>query len=181
MRKPDLPLPVAPSLPRRCVAGGMVAGALAPWWGAVGAASSAAPAPALGSGRPRCAVLYPDIGEPFRSVFLQMAQGIDQRSTQPSLRWALPANTPVSQVLRSVREQGVMEAIKLMYFGAAVELIRVAIEDGDHARGVQLIGQAQGLIDDVPSCSELMARLVADAEATRARLLAATGGVHHAA
>lgn len=74
-----------------------------------------------------------------------------------------------------------MEAINLMYFGAAVERIRVAIEDGDHARGVQLIGQAQGLIDDVPSCAELMARLVADAEATRARLLASTGGVHHAA
>ncbi|WP_022955730.1 NAD(P)H-dependent flavin oxidoreductase [Perlucidibaca piscinae] len=103
------------------------------------------------------------------------------RALWQSLQLMWRQRTPVSQVLRSVREQGVMEAIKLMYFGAAVERIRVAIEDGDHARGVQLIGQAQGLIDDVPSCAELMARLVADAEATRARLLAATGGVHHAA
>lgn len=103
------------------------------------------------------------------------------RALWQSLQLMWRQRTPVSQVLRSVREQGVMEAIKLMYFGAAVERIRVAIEDGDHARGVQLIGQAQGLIDDVPSCAELMARLVADAEATRARLLAATGEVHHAA
>lgn len=103
------------------------------------------------------------------------------RALWQSLQLMWRQRTPVSQVLRSVREQGVMEAIKLMYFGAAVERIRVAIEDGDHARGVQLIGQAQGLIDDVPSCAELMARLVADAEATRARLLASTGGVHHAA
>ena len=113
MRKPDLPLPVAPSLPRRRVAGGMVAGALAPWWGAVDAASLAAPAPALGSGRPRCAVLYPDIGEPFRSVFLQMAQGIDQRSAQPSLLWALPANTPVSQVVDRLKREQISAVIAL--------------------------------------------------------------------
>jgi putative ABC transport system substrate-binding protein len=113
MRKPDLLLSSAPSLPRRRVAGGLVAGALAPWWAVSGAVPMNALAQSVGSGRPRCAVLYPDIGEPFRSVFLQMAQGIDQRSAQPSLVWALPANTPVAQVLDRLKREHVSAVIAL--------------------------------------------------------------------
>lgn len=113
MRKPDLLMPIAPSLPRRHVAGGLVAGALAPWWAPVGAAPSAASPSTVGSGRPRYAVLYPDISEPFRSVFLQMAQGIDQRSAQPSLVWALPANTPVSQVVDRLKREQISAVIAL--------------------------------------------------------------------
>jgi len=70
---------------------------------------------------------------------------------------------PWSELLSTVRQQGLLAAIKLAYFGAAVERIRVAILDGDQTRGVQLIGQAQGLIDDVPSCAVLMQRLLDEA------------------
>lgn len=72
--------------------------------------------------------------------------------------------TPLSQVWHNLREQGVKATLQLSFFGAAVERIRLAIQDGDHERGVQLIGQAQGLIDDVPSAEELMQRLVQEAE-----------------
>ncbi|WP_332835409.1 NAD(P)H-dependent flavin oxidoreductase [Chromobacterium phragmitis] len=59
---------------------------------------------------------------------------------------------------------------QLALFGAATESIRLAIQEGNHEKGVQLIGQAQGLIDDVPSVAELFARVMADAQACRARI-----------
>ncbi|MBN3006334.1 nitronate monooxygenase [Chromobacterium alkanivorans] len=61
---------------------------------------------------------------------------------------------------------------QLAQFGAATESIRLAIEDGDHDKGVQLIGQAQGLIDDVPGVAELFERILAEADACRQRLAA---------
>lgn len=76
--------------------------------------------------------------------------------------------TPLSAVWRSLREQGFKAMLQLSFFGAAVERIRLAIEDGDHERGVQLIGQAQGLIDDVPAVAELMQRLLREADAALA-------------
>ena len=56
---------------------------------------------------------------------------------------------------------------QLAQFGAATESIRLAIEDGDHQRGVQLIGQVQGLLDDIPTVNELFQRLLSEARATR--------------
>jgi len=62
-------------------------------------------------------------------------------------------------------------AIKqLAQFGAATESIRLAIEEGDHSRGVQLIGQAQGLIKDIPSVGDLFERVLLEAEQVRGRL-----------
>lgn len=62
-------------------------------------------------------------------------------------------------------------AIKqLAQFGAATEAIRLAIEEGDHQRGVQLIGQAQGLVRDQPSVAALFERILREAETTRAAL-----------
>lgn len=61
---------------------------------------------------------------------------------------------------------------QLAQFGAATESIRLAIEDGDHDKGVQLIGQAQGLIDDVPGVAELFERILTEAHACRQRLAA---------
>jgi enoyl-[acyl-carrier protein] reductase II len=48
---------------------------------------------------------------------------------------------------------------QLAQFGAATESIRLSIEEGNHEQGVQLIGQVQGLIDDVPTVAELFIRL----------------------
>ncbi|RBH42653.1 nitronate monooxygenase, partial [Pseudomonas sp. MWU13-2860] len=59
---------------------------------------------------------------------------------------------------------------QLAQFGAATESIRLAIEDGDLDKGVQLIGQAQGLIDDAPSVAALFERILTEADACRRRL-----------
>ena len=78
--------------------------------------------------------------------------------------------TSLKQLWMTWREQGFANTLKLSYFGAAVERIRLAILDGDQVRGVQLIGQAQGLIQDIPSCAELMQRLVAEANTAQQRV-----------
>ncbi len=59
---------------------------------------------------------------------------------------------------------------QLAQFGAATEQIRLAIQDGNHEKGVQLIGQVQGLIDDTPSVAELFERIMHEAAATRESL-----------
>ena len=78
--------------------------------------------------------------------------------------------TPWRQVIDTVRQHGPMATVQLSFFAAAVERIRLAILDGDHQRGVQLIGQAQGLIDDVPCAEALMQRLMSEADSCFATL-----------
>jgi enoyl-[acyl-carrier protein] reductase II len=59
----------------------------------------------------------------------------------------------------------------LSYFGASLPLVEAATIEGDVERGVQFIGQSQGLVDDVPGAGELVRRVVAEAE----EVLAAIG------
>ncbi|UTH73459.1 nitronate monooxygenase family protein [Chromobacterium sp. IIBBL 290-4] len=60
---------------------------------------------------------------------------------------------------------------QLALFGAATESIRLAIQDGDHEKGVQLIGQAQGLIADIPTVQALFDQIMAQADARRKQLI----------
>jgi enoyl-[acyl-carrier protein] reductase II len=81
---------------------------------------------------------------------------------------------PLSRVLAGALAQPA--AIKqLAQFGAATESIRLAIEEGDHRQGVQLIGQAQGLVHDLPSVAELFSRILAEADRLRHTLAADPG------
>lgn len=92
------------------------------------------------------------------------------RAMWQSLLLMRQQGTSLKQLWMTWREQGFANSLKLSYFGAAVERIRLAILDGDQVRGVQLIGQAQGLIQDIPSCAELMQRLVAEANTAQQRV-----------
>jgi len=98
------------------------------------------------------------------------------RALWQSLLLMREQGTPLAQVWRTFREQGFTAMLQLSFFGAAVGRIRAAIEQGDHDRGIQLIGQAQGLIDDVPTCAELMQRLLREADAARSGLDGAQDG-----
>ncbi len=55
------------------------------------------------------------------------------------------------------------QARLLAYFGASIPLVEKATLQGDIEGGVQFIGQAQGLVEDVPRAGELVRRTVADA------------------
>lgn len=51
----------------------------------------------------------------------------------------------------------------LASFGAAIEKVEAATIQGDLERGVQFIGQTQGLVRDVPSAAEIVERTIAEA------------------
>ena len=49
-------------------------------------------------------------------------------------------------------------------------LLRAAMVDGRPDLGVMAAGQVAGLIDDLPSCAELISRIMAEAEQILTRL-----------
>lgn len=110
-------------------------------------------------------------GMPCRIMDTPSAQAAVRKPMSPlralwaALKLMREQGTPVRHVFDNLRRHGPLATLQLSFFAAAVERIRLAIIDGDHARGVQLIGQAQGLIDDVPSCEVLMQRLMHEADA----------------
>lgn len=77
---------------------------------------------------------------------------------------------PVLKVALGGMLQKPQELRQLALFGAATESIRLAIEEGDHQQGVQLIGQVQGLIDDVPTVQQLFERIMQEAGHSLSRL-----------
>ncbi|OHX19457.1 NAD(P)H-dependent flavin oxidoreductase [Chromobacterium sphagni] len=87
------------------------------------------------------------------------ASQMARRMGMPVMKMAIGGMISQPQALR-----------QLALFGAATESIRLAIQEGDHMKGVQLIGQAQGLIEDVPTVAELFERVMAEAAACKLRL-----------
>lgn len=79
-------------------------------------------------------------------------------------------NTPMLPMARHALGQGVVGAMKIAYFGAATLAMRKAIQQADHDEGVQLIGQSQGLVHDIPSVSEIMERVMRQAHEAKASL-----------
>ncbi|MDK2779114.1 MAG: nitronate monooxygenase [Pseudomonadota bacterium] len=56
------------------------------------------------------------------------------------------------------------KVLLLAYFGASVPRLKAATIDGDLDKGVQFIGQTQGLIDDIASVEDIIQRTVQEAE-----------------
>jgi enoyl-[acyl-carrier protein] reductase II len=81
-----------------------------------------------------------------------------------ALQAARETGQPLLSLVHAVLRQGFLPALKLAYFGAATLKIRKATVDGDLANGVQLIGQVQGLITDVPTVADIMQRVMQEAE-----------------
>lgn len=77
---------------------------------------------------------------------------------------------PVLKVALGGMLQKPQELRQIALFGAATESIRLAIEEGNHQHGVQLIGQVQGLIDDVPTVQQLFERIMQEAGYNLSRL-----------
>lgn len=86
------------------------------------------------------------------------------RAGWKALREAREMKRSLFSMLREAFSQGFIQALKLAYFGAATRQIRLAILEGDHKKGVQLIGQVQGLVQDIPSVAELVERVMTEAQ-----------------
>jgi NAD(P)H-dependent flavin oxidoreductase YrpB (nitropropane dioxygenase family) len=59
---------------------------------------------------------------------------------------------------------------QVLMAGNTPMLLKAAMVDGRPDLGVMASGQVVGMIDDLPSCKELIERIVSEAEATLTRL-----------
>ncbi|PJC03080.1 MAG: hypothetical protein CO070_09915 [Gallionellales bacterium CG_4_9_14_0_8_um_filter_55_61] len=66
------------------------------------------------------AVIYPDIGEPYRSVFAQIVSGIDDKSRGRVSHFAVGANADVGELNNTLRRQDTRVVIALGKQGAKV-------------------------------------------------------------
>ena len=81
-----------------------------------------------------------------------------------SLQAAWEMDQPMLGLARDALSHGTVQAVRTAYFGAATLAMRKAMHDGNHEDGVQLIGQSQGLVHDVVSVAEIVARVMAQAQ-----------------
>lgn len=59
------------------------------------------------------AVIYPDIGEPYRSIFMQIIQGIEDRAKVQVARYAAGTNTDIGRLNNTLRSQNTKVVIAL--------------------------------------------------------------------
>lgn len=85
------------------------------------------------------------------------------RALWKALLAARETGRPMLGLIAEVLRNGLEQTLKLAYFGAATAEIRRAIIDGDHERGIQLIGQVQGLVHDAPPVAEIIDRVMKEA------------------
>ena len=82
-----------------------------------------------------------------------------------SYKIAKMMNLPYFKLVLGVMLQGPQMMIRLAHFATAFDKIKVATEDGNLEYGVQLMGQCQGLINDVPAVKDVIERTVKEAKA----------------
>jgi NADH:quinone reductase (non-electrogenic) len=90
------------------------------------------------------------------------------------------AKNAVSQQVVALEKQGAtFEQVRELVAGARGKLVYAS---GDAEDGIWSAGQVQGLIHDIPSCADLVSRIMRDAEAIiRSRLDAMLSGVQRQA
>jgi NAD(P)H-dependent flavin oxidoreductase YrpB (nitropropane dioxygenase family) len=74
---------------------------------------------------------------------------------------------------RAMRRGGELSLAQVLMAANTPMLLRAAMVDGRPDLGLMSSGQVTGLIEDLPSCAELITRVMADAEARLALLTAA--------
>jgi enoyl-[acyl-carrier protein] reductase II len=77
---------------------------------------------------------------------------------------------PYSKVFLGVLGSGWKTMQGLAHMAVAFKDIQIATEEGDIERGVLPVGQVTGLIKDMPTVSEVIERMVAEAEAVQKKM-----------
>jgi nitronate monooxygenase len=113
---------------------------------------------------------------PVHENIKQFIVGNSERDTRLVLRnfrntSRVSANSVSNKVVEILKNpDAVFEDVRELVLGAKG---RVALETGDLDYGMITAGMVQGLIHDVPTCAELVARIAGDAEAIITKRLAA--------
>lgn len=68
---------------------------------------------AMAAGPGAIAVIYPDLGEPYRSVFAQIIEGIEARTKSPVANFAVGAHSDISELKSALRRQDAKVVIAL--------------------------------------------------------------------
>ena len=120
-------------------------------------------------------------GLPQRMIHNALSRRLERASALEKLVMAIQnalalrreTGATIPDLLRSAlamrRNQKLSNAQMILAANAPI-LARIAMNDGDPDRGYLPSGSVAGVIDDRPSCEELVRRIVAEAEATLARL-----------
>jgi NAD(P)H-dependent flavin oxidoreductase YrpB (nitropropane dioxygenase family) len=109
------------------------------------------------------------VESPIHDRIKQFIVGNDERSTNLIFRrfhntGRVAKNSVSDSVVEiSLRSDAVFEDIRPLVGGA---LGRKALETGDLDAGLIWAGQVQGLIHDIPTCQQLLSRMISEAEAT---------------
>ncbi len=85
------------------------------------------------------------------------------RALGNSFKLSREMNLPWLKLMIGTVIQGPKMVITLAHFASAVQKIQDVTEKGDLKKGVQLIGQCQGLINDLPTVKEVMENTVKEA------------------
>ncbi|MBC7373322.1 MAG: nitronate monooxygenase [Frankiales bacterium] len=95
------------------------------------------------------------------------------RSLRAALAYQRMSRTPITDMMReglSMKRGGDLSWTQVVMAANTPMLLKAAMVDGRPDLGVMASGQVVGLIEDLPSCAELMERIVRDADATLRRL-----------
>lgn len=96
------------------------------------------------------------------------------RAMLVALRASRQMGLPLRQLLQTIFTNP--QRLRLLsYFGASMPRVEAATIEGDVEEGVQFIGQAQGLVHDVPGAADLLNRVLEEAEEILESLRARSG------
>lgn len=103
-------------------------------------------------------------------------RGLDlPRAFVNSRRIARMLGMPWGKLAMGVTLSGWKNVKQLSFLANAFKAFQVSTLDGDVEKGVLPLGQVVGLVHDVPSVSEVLERIVAEAEVARSRIEGALG------
>ena len=120
-------------------------------------------------------------GVPHRVLRTQFVEQLESggrvrtlvRALRNALAFKTQSGTPLGAMIReglAMRKTFDLTWSQVIMAANTPMLLRAAMVDGDLRYGVMASGQVVGLIDDLPSCAGLIARIMREAEETIARL-----------
>ncbi|MCU1601607.1 MAG: 2-nitropropane dioxygenase, partial [Frankiales bacterium] len=95
------------------------------------------------------------------------------RATKNAVAFQKLSGTPWKDVVTeglAMRKSAELSLSQLVMAANAPMLLKAAMQDGRPDLGVMASGQVVGVIEDLPSCQELIERIITEAEATLKRL-----------
>jgi nitronate monooxygenase len=115
------------------------------------------------------------VESPIHETVKQAIVSADERGTALIFRTLrntsrVAANTVANRVVQRLASGGDFEDVRELVAGVRG---RRVFEEGDLEAGIWTVGQAQGLVSDVPTCQDLVARMMSEAGARMSALSAA--------